>query len=213
MKQDDDTSRLEAEAQAVFYDFTAQVLLDPIPVPGKKYASDLLEHTYTLVAHIDDNVPGSKDLRSWCASFDDAATQQRALAIDRTRLCRGTSQEGPLPPYEEYWAAPVEAGSGVLPAVERCYAQADAQIQNTVERSDYLGIELAFLSYMCHCELDAIAAGNATAANRARRQRETFEREHLLAWLPAYSLAAAAQAQTPFFRGLFAFLAAYAQSV
>lgn len=198
-----ETLEYEAEAVAALYGYVAAVFLEEVPVPGIDWAQRMLSPTRQLASCLG-TAPGASDLQSWCDQVERASANglealQREAAVDRTRLCRGVDGRM-LPPYESYWAG--NASEGGAAGTSRAYAQANIHFAHEgAERDDFIGVELAFLAHLAREE--------RTADDRERRR--SFEREHLFTWLPAYCDAAGAVAETALFRGLLAFLGAYAR--
>lgn len=214
-----ETEYLEALNAAAFYDFAAEMLLTPLPVPGHNEIVGVASRVRLLfgeAARDEDALPGVRELVTWCEQVENADTQpdegnpealealQRETAVDRTRLSRGVDEAGPLPPYETYWLSSPGgdggASHGRLADIASAYAHANVHFGGEhVERDDFLGVELAFLAHLAHRELTALEHGDTTAACTARAQRETFEREHLFTWLPTWCTSATPHAISTFF--------------
>ncbi len=197
-----ETPGKESEASAALYEYAAAVFLEPVPTPGTAWIRQMLTPTRHL-ATCANGAPGISDLSAWCnqlehASTDELAAAQRAVAIDRTRLCRGVDGKL-LPPYESYWAD--GASSATVTNMTRLYSQAHVHFAHDgIERDDFIGVEFAFAAHLARSE----------RTEDERLFRLAFEREHLFAWLPAYGNVAVSVAGTELFRGLLAFLSAYA---
>lgn len=156
---------------------------------------------------------GRGGLAAWCKRVEDLvargvegadalAEEQRAVAADRTRLCRGISQDGPLPPYEAYYREGAVEGD-----VSASYRRAGVRFDGTAERDDYLGVELAFLDCLVRAEEAAYARGDGPAAAAYAQQRQSFEQEHL-PWVAAFCTAALPHARTAYGRAALEALAA-----
>lgn len=152
-------------------------------------------------------------LAAWCRRMEDLvrgaegadalAEEQRAVAADRTRLCRGVSQGGPLPPYEAYYRE-----GAVESDASASYRRIGVRFDGTAERDDYLGVELAFLDCLARAEEAARARGDVSAAAAYAQQRESFEQEHL-SWVGAFCAAALPHARTTYARAALEALAAH----
>lgn len=237
----------DARKAADWYGYGAQVLLDPIEVPGTAYVVDLAKRTRMLLESTEAEEAGAagatgatvasdtagaagavgvtataeatgaacatgaagaagrSGLAAWCKRVEDLvargvegadalAEEQRAVAADRTRLCRGVSQDGPLPPYEAYYREGAVEGD-----VSASYRRAGVRFDGTAERDDYLGVELAFLDCLARAEEAAHARGDGPAAAAYAQQRESFEQEHL-PWVAAFCTAALPHARTAYGR-------------
>lgn len=237
----------DARKAADWYGYGAQVLLDPIEVPGTAYVVDLAKRTRMLLESTEAEEAGAagatgatvasdtagaagavgvtataeatgaacatgaagaagrSGLAAWCKRVEDLvargvegadalAEEQRAVAADRTRLCRGISQDGPLPPYEAYYREGAVEGD-----VSANYRRVGVRFDGTAERDDYLGVELAFLDCLARAEEAAHARGDGPAAAAYAQQRESFEQEHL-PWVAAFCTAALPHARTAYGR-------------
>lgn len=85
--------------------------------------------------------------------------------------------------------------------VRRLYDDAGANL-GLSELSDHIGVELAFLAYLCERENEALARGDQTAADNYRAYQRGFLREHLLSWIPAYCDTVGQRSSTAYFRTL-----------
>lgn len=207
----------DARRMLAWSDFFAHVLIDAIEVPGTAAAKTLAERCRELLGILEaPDAPGTRELSDWCDRIERLSAQgaeglplleeeQRALAGERTRLCRGTDPAGPPPPYEAYWRS--SSADGAPPSsVSAAYRAAGARFDAAVERDDYLGTELAFLAYLAARECDALADGNDMQAEKARAMRLSFGAEHAGAWAGAFCAAALPLCRTAFFGGALALL-------
>lgn len=209
----------EADAQRMlaWSDFYAHVLIDAIEVPGTEAVKTLAERCRELLDILETpDAPGARELSAWCDRIEGLrargteglpllAEEQRALAAERTRLCRGTNPAGPPPPYEAYWQS--ASADGAPPAsVSAAYRAAGARFDAAAERDDYLGTELAFLAHLAARECDALATGDDAQAEEARAMRASFGVEHAGTWAGAFCTAALPQCRSPFFKGALALL-------
>ena len=213
--------RDEAAGALALYDYLARLFLDPVPVPGTTHLVDLHERTSLLFGGApnegdDTGVP--REMAAWITQVaqlrmrpaeegsmrEKLEDEQRLVAADRTQLCRGTHVNGPLPPYEEYYAvAARDETSGDTPASTAAAAYRQAGVhpdEQHKERADYAGTELAFLAYLARRELEAYDQEDLAEAAAARKNREAFERAHL-PWMGVYADAALPHACTLFWQG------------
>ena len=195
-----------AGRQAV-YDFLAQLFLNPIPTPGHDYAQTVLRaiDDYACVSDLDDFRDGMRSLKSYKATAERGALEevQRQLAVDRTRLCRGTAKDGAIaPPYEAPYLMPHKE-TDQLVAIVQLYRRAGLKITaDQRERMDYIGVELAFMAELCAKERAALVAADTTAYDAVLALEREFLQNHLLKWAVDYCGAMIAHAQTDFFRGI-----------
>lgn len=207
----------DARRVLAWSDFFAHVLIDPIEVPGTETVETLAAECRELLDILETpDAPGTPELSAWCDRIERLSAQgaeglpllaeeQRALAAERTRLCRGTDPAGPPPPYEAYWRS--SSSDGAPPtSVSAAYRAAGARFDAAVERDDYLGTELAFLAYLATGECAAHSEGDDAWAAEARAVRASFSAEHAGAWAGAFCAAALPHCRTSFFKGAFALL-------
>ena len=180
---------------------------------GTACAAGAADTTGAAEAAGEADAAGRSGLAAWCKRVEDLvargvegadalAEEQRAVAADRTRLCRGVSQDGPLPPYEAYYREGAVEGD-----VSASYRRAGVRFDGTAERDDYLGVELAFLDCLVRAEEAAYARGDGPAAAAYAQQRQSFEQEHL-PWVAAFCTAALPHARTAYGRAALEALAA-----
>ena len=126
------------------------------------------------------------------------------LAVDRTRILRGTGMRRLKPPYEGMYTDRKEMGESVL-EVKRFYREAGIVPDETVhEPPDYLCIELDFMRQMCLREQDQWSSG--ADVSETLETELTFLREHLGTWIHEFCRRAAKEALTGFFKGLLGIL-------
>ena len=172
------------------YGFFARILLEPIPVPGDGFGRQTAEQAEQLASALGE---GPVDALVRELHSDHPDDLQQALAVDRTALFRGVDPQGLLPPYEAFWTGKESSLQSVMAA----YRQAGMEpASSNGERSDYLGMELAFLEALAAAE----AAADSEQSLLLRNMRGIFIDEHLSPWVPRYCETAAPQAKTGFFR-------------
>jgi len=132
---------------------------------------------------------------------DEMAT---ALAVDWTRLFRGIRPGyGPPPPYEALYRSDISNPLELLQAIMAWYRHYNlAAAPDQLNRPDYLGLELGFLSHLAEIEAQAWEQGDQAAAQELRKQSDRFYVEHLSCWAPAFCQTALPHCQTGFYRGL-----------
>lgn len=129
------------------------------------------------------------------------------LSVDRTRLIRATGRRDLKAPYEGLYCHRTSAGAAVL-AVRNCYRAAGLlPDEDNPEPPDFLGVELDFMSCLCHREHGRrISAGDVTEIVAAQEQ---FLREHLGSWVGEFCERAENIALTDFYRGFLIVLSAF----
>ena len=77
-----------------------------------------------------------------------AEETMEAIAVDRTRLMRGLTPDGPTPPYQSAFSG--GSAQRTLEALLTFYARNSYSLSSDVhEAPDYLGVELAFAATLC----------------------------------------------------------------
>jgi putative dimethyl sulfoxide reductase chaperone len=133
------------------------------------------------------------------------------LAVDRTRILRGTGHADMKPPYEGLYKKGARFEDSVL-GLRKFYRKAGLVPDETVDESpDYLCVELDFMKQLCLREealrLGEGEAGEATA--ETIQLEEEFLRVHLGNWIGEFVNAVEKQASTDFYRGFALILDAY----
>lgn len=188
------------------YNFLAGLFLTPIPTPGHEYALRLFEAVEDLRGF-----PGQGDygeglrlLQNYkaVAKCGNLETIQKQLAVDRTKLCRGTVKQGAVrPPYEALYLMPEKEMDQLL-AIVQFYRKAGLKVSSEhLERMDYIGIELAFMGELCEQERIALKSGRKEDYATVTDLEKKFLSEHLGKWAAEYCDQMIACAQTEFFRG------------
>lgn len=125
------------------------------------------------------------------------------LAVEYTRLFGGLARDyGPPPPFESVHRGSQPMGDVTL-GVLRAYRQAGfGEIRPEAGPQDHIGVELEFLSLLCHDEAEAWKAGDtATALSRVKIERDFLD-QHLLCWAPKYCEHVARESRAPFYAAL-----------
>lgn len=199
-----------AESRSRVYNLLAELFLQPIATPGSDYAHRLFSAIGELESLPDqgDYAEGARLLKNYkaLAQCGNLENIQKELAIDRTRLCRGTlKKDAVMPPYEALFVMPEREIDQLLVLV-RFYQRAGLKVSSgQFERMDYIGVELAFMAGLCEKERMALEAGQDGQYQEILALEREFMRGHLLKWVPDYCDQMIRYAQTAFFRG-FAYL-------
>jgi putative dimethyl sulfoxide reductase chaperone len=125
------------------------------------------------------------------------------LGVDRTRLYRGLSSAlGPPPPYEAVWSRHADHPSRLIEEIAGLYhAEGLAEAPEANERSDNLGIELAYIEHLAEKEVEALGSDEDDEAMRVRRLQSEFFSKHLVQWVPRFVEKALEFAKTDFYIG------------
>jgi putative dimethyl sulfoxide reductase chaperone len=143
---------------------------------------------------------------------DDVLT---GLAVDRTRILRGTGHADMLPAYEGVYTKGAGLGDSVL-EVRRFYRKAGIVPEETVtDAADYLCVELDFMKQLSLRE-EALRLEEAKLRDDATQSivkniamQEEFLRLHLGNWVGKFCKAVENHASTDFYRGFALILDAY----
>jgi TorA maturation chaperone TorD len=145
------------------------------------------------------------------------------LAVDRTRILRGTGHPDMKPPYEGLYRKGAGFGDSVL-KLRKFYRKAGLVPDEAVNDSaDYLCVELDFMKQLCLREeslrrhkgeaeetIAATAAGTiAETIARTIELQEEFIRLHLGNWVGEFCRAVEKHASTDFYRGFTLILDTY----
>lgn len=124
------------------------------------------------------------------------------LSIDRTRLLRGLTEDGPRPPYESLYLELPPAD--VISSLNTFYAKVDCGVSNdTHESSEQIGIELNFMRELCARELTALQEDSSRVEISVISQlQQDFLGRHLGRWAGLFAEEMLKYAQTDFYRGV-----------
>lgn len=133
----------------------------------------------------------------------EAKQLSETLGIDRTRLYRGVSPAyGPPPPYEAEWSGDSVNLPEFLQKLARSYHQDGlAGADDTHDRLDYVGVELAYVEFLAQQEAVQLESGDLAAARQLLERQNLFFQGHLVAWVPKFVEKALEYARTDFYRG------------
>ena len=141
-------------------------------------------------------------LRAYLEAGDMEALSQQ-LAPEYTRLLRGIQEGiGPPPPYESLFR-----GGGLMSdatqSVRAHYLAAGfGEIAPEAGPQDHLGAELRFLSMLSFREAEAWEREAEAKALAMQEAQRAFLEQHLMTWLPDYSLRLADESKEPFYRAV-----------
>jgi putative dimethyl sulfoxide reductase chaperone len=124
------------------------------------------------------------------------------LAIEYTRALGAVSPSYGLPaPYESVHRRS-DSPAEISAAVGRFYLDAGLMPLDSAAPADHLGVELKFLSLLCHNEAEAWTTGRNEVGAGLLRQAWTFLDEHLMAWAPQYLSMMRARSRHPLYRNV-----------
>jgi putative dimethyl sulfoxide reductase chaperone len=139
------------------------------PVPCSGYSKQVMKHLRAMRHALPQDTPGVEK-----------------LAIEYTRAFGAVSPSYGLPaPYESVHRQS-DSPAEIRAAVGRFYLDVGLMPLDSAAPADHLGVELKFLSLLCHNEAEAWKNGRKEDGARLLRQSRTFLDEHLLPWAPQY---------------------------
>lgn len=153
----------------------------------------------------DDDSEGGMLVRKWAVENVDAslASVLESVSVDRTRLFRGLSEVGPVPPYESLFVGGSKDNAVALSSVAACYAKIGFQQMGGVHDSpEYLGNELAFMDQVLSSEFAALEEGDDVKADGYRQLGDDFFRQHVGTWVLRYVQEMFQHTRTDLYRGL-----------
>ena len=171
------------------YNFFASLLLT---LPDKDFVRKIRG-----LALPDDGVPAllKKYIEETKNLSDEEVLQE--IAVDRTYLLRGLTENGPRPPYESLYlrVSPSETIGGV----NVFYANNNYAVSPDIhEPGDYIGVELSFMKELCL--LEASSDGELKSGYLSR-QKEFYEK-HLGRWIKDWAREIITYAKTDFYRAI-----------
>lgn len=88
-------------------------------------------------------------------------------------------------------------------AVQQSYREAEVRItEDFLELPDHAGLELSFMSYLCHKQAEALNRSDTQQSLILLHRQKTFLQKHLTPWIPSLCARICEQAQGPFYKGV-----------
>jgi TorA maturation chaperone TorD len=140
-------------------------------------------------------------IRAYGTEIEDRSADEvlQELAVDRTRIVRGTGPRELKPPYEGAYRTNGKSGESIL-QLKTFYRAAGLHPDDTMNESpDFLGMELDFMRQMCMKE--KALRDKHEGSLRVLKIEEQFLRNHLGFWVAEYCHTAGRYAKTGFYRG------------
>lgn len=149
--------------------------------------------------------PGSQILGEFARGLDGADLRmvRRRLAVDYAGLFL-SAREQHTPPYESVYTSPDRLlMQRAQDEVAQIYLQENLLPPADLrEPADHIGLELAFMSFLCEKTIEAVERGEYSAALHYLRRQRAFLDQHLLIWGPAFCAELRNSAQTAFYKGV-----------
>jgi TorA maturation chaperone TorD len=197
----------EALARAVVYRYLSEALRHParfVLAPGEWRAP--------LLAALSEC--GADEFRPVLERCLELGSDRPRVELDYGRIIGHTPRAG-VPPYESEWLG--AAGDLLqyhqIADVSAAYKAFGLALSASCdERADHVGVELAFLQFLCAKEAWAGERGDATLARIARDGERAFLGEHVATWTPAFCRRIGLCASGGFYAALADFTAAWIDS-
>jgi TorA maturation chaperone TorD len=128
---------------------------------------------------------------------------EQTLGVDWTRLFRGVNPNyGATPPYEGVFEDNYRDPLEVLQKINAIYHENGVMIgEDSLNRPDYIGLELDFLRFLAEREAEAWEQGDEELALSYADKGRAFFHEHLGGWAWKFCDHALEHARTDFYQG------------
>ncbi len=142
------------------------------------------------------------------------AYPEEDLLVEYARLFVGPNKLQ-APPYGSVY---LEEGNHVMGyttlAVRKMYEEAGLSLNNDVKQpDDHISLELEFMYYMIHKELEAWEKGNKEQEGQWRKQQKLFLVSYLAPWVPAFAERIRQGSENSFYTSLADCLEAYVKCI
>ena len=168
-------------------------------LPDAGFVSDLL----ALDIGDDEDDEGSVLLKRFISQNQDREYEALAseLGVDRTRLLRGLTHEGPRPPFESLFLdVPPQVTLGALNVIYASVGfEQDAEKR---ESKEYIGTEINFMLLLCKQELSALDSDDPEEALVWQQKQAEFFGRHLGLWGVAVAEELQRHARTDFYQAV-----------
>jgi TorA maturation chaperone TorD len=124
------------------------------------------------------------------------------LSRDWTRLFRGVVRDGILPPYESlYRTERLQKKSAQ--EINRLFSKMGVQVpEEWHQPSDYIGVELDFMRFLCEKEWRHRDNGERNAFREAVEAEKSFLEKHLTLWVPIFCERMLKEAREEYYLGI-----------
>jgi len=124
------------------------------------------------------------------------------LAKDWTRLFRGVVRDGILPPYESLYR-PKRLRKKPAQEVNRLFSKMGIQVpEEWHQPSDYIGVELDFMRFLCEKESRLRNDGEPNALQEAVEMGKSFLEDHIALWVPIFCKRMLEEAREDYYLGI-----------
>ena len=124
------------------------------------------------------------------------------LSRDWTRLFRGVVKDGILPPYESLYR-PERLQKKPAQEINRLFSKMGILVpEEWHQPSDYIGVELDFMRFLCEKEWRLRNEGEPDALREALEGEKSFLKDHLALWIPIFCERMLGEAQENYYLGI-----------
>jgi TorA maturation chaperone TorD len=124
------------------------------------------------------------------------------ISKDWTRLFRGVVRDGILPPYESLYRKG-RLQKKTAQEINRLFSRLGIQIpEEWHQPSDYIGVELDFMRFLCDKEWRLRNDGGRSALREAIQTEKSFIEDHIALWVPVFCERMLEEAREGYYRGL-----------
>ena len=124
------------------------------------------------------------------------------LAKEWTRLFRGVVRDGILPPYESLYR-PKRLRKKPAQEVNRLFSKMGIQVpEEWHQPSDYIGVELDFMRFLCEEESRRRDDGERKALREAVEAEKSFLEGHIALWVPIFCERMLEEAREEYYLGI-----------
>ena len=124
------------------------------------------------------------------------------LSRDWTRLFRGVVKDGILPPYESLYR-PERLQKKPAQEINRLFSEMGILVpEEWHQPSDYIGVELDFMRFLCEKEWRLRNEGEPDALREALEAEESFLKDHLALWIPVFCERMLGEARENYYLGI-----------
>lgn len=186
----------------VSFEAVSDTLLSLARIIGNAPDEQQIRAFANTVSALGDDVPGCQRMGQYFALRENQPMEQTAqeLGVDWTLAFRGVNPgKGPLPPYAGAWLAADGVGVDVMMQINSRYIEKGLGCGGgKLNRMDYLGVEVEFVSHLLKECANANSETQRAAIAAAAAQ---FEDEFILPWLPRYRASVETTCSTEFWKG------------
>lgn len=184
-----------ADARESLYDLLVKIINH---LPDEDFLDKIKSGVFEEVF---DGFKGIEYIKAYRSGLDGNSPDQiiTELAVDRTKILRGTGHKELKPPHEGCYLKDSDIGSAAI-KVRSFYRKAGMLPDESIpEAPDYLCVELDFMKNLCHKEKEQWLSGEDASETLALEK--SFLTEHLDCWMGGFCSAANKHAVTDFYRG------------